>query len=346
MRDHYKTILKHDVGGSADMNYVTLRFSSYRKQNIDGHLYLMPCYEPGDDVLCIDTPIPSGQQILIKLYNLYAAINSYGNKKSYDDMILHWCLKYMHPYDSVELHSILTNDDYSYEKYAEKISWEGRFSVDKFREDLAKLYNHFSFYLALEDLKKGETKTAYNLYREGKFTDTYFFFESYKHKDVEREKIGKVSDDPVKQLMAEMAAKPINADIIKKENKQLDKEKRFATVPRADDPELQFYLQDMFPSFKMRVKAIPDSDIVTFAADVDSVFEIAWYSFARLLTTDVSELEDYRGYKPKACQYCGMLFTPKGPRQEYCDEWSCQAARKRKNRRDCDARKRQAEQED
>ncbi len=44
-----------------------------------------------------------------------------------------------------------------------------------------------------------------------------------------------------------------------------------------------------------------------------------------------------------------ILFSPNGPRQEYCDEEDnpeCRLARKRKNRQDCDARKRQAKQND
>lgn len=102
------------------------------------------------------------------------------------------------------------------------------------------------------------------------------------------------------------------------------------------------YLLEMFPSFKMRIKALPESSNVTFATDVDSVFDIAWFAFARLLITDVSEEKNYNIFKPKACQYCGKIFDPNGPRQEYCDSFECQAARKRKNRQDCDARKRQA----
>ena len=86
---------------------------------------------------------------------------------------------------------------------------------------------------------------------------------------------------------------------------------------------------------------------VTFATDVNSVFDIAWYAFARLLITDVSEKDNYRIFKPKVCKYCGEIFSPNGPRQEYCDEEDnpeCRLARKRKNRQDCDARKRQAKQ--
>ena len=44
---------------------------------------------------------------------------------------------------------------------------------------------------------------------------------------------------------------------------------------------------------------------VTFATDVNSVFDIAWYAFARLLITDVSEKDNYRIFKPKVCKYCG-----------------------------------------
>lgn len=103
----------------------------------------------------------------------------------------------------------------------------------------------------------------------------------------------------------------------------------------------------MFPSFQMCIKALPGSDTVTFATDVNSVFDIAWYAFARLLITDVSEKDNYRIFKPKVCKYCGEIFSPNGPRQEYCDEEDnpeCRLARKRKNRQDCDARKRQAKQ--
>lgn len=52
---------------------------------------------------------------------------------------------------------------------------------------------------------------------------------------------------------------------------------------------------------------------VTFATDVNSVFDIAWYAFARLLITDVSEKDNYRIFKPKVCKYCGEIFSPNGP---------------------------------
>ena len=64
------------------------------------------------------------------------------------------------------------------------------------------------------------------------------------------------------------------------------------------------------------------------------------------VSNKASEIRD-RIFKPKVCKYCGEIFSPNGPRQEYCDEEDnpeCRLARKRKNRQDCDARKRQAKQ--
>ena len=328
------------------MHYVAMRFPRYEERILDNKLYLLPCYGPKDNVL--EKPSASGQRILTSLYRLYGEINKQKQKTPYTELIKSWCSKNMHPYDCALLYNMLTDKAYKYTEDAESIHWEGRFSVDRFMEELTKLSNHFGFYLALEFLKDGDTERAYKLYQEGRFTDTYPLFERFKHKLPEYEQSGKVSDDPRKQLLAEMKAKPINEKTIKDENDSLDKAKRFAMVPKAYDPELQFALLDMFPSFQMRIKALPGSDTVTFATDVNSVFDIAWYAFARLLITDVSEKDNYRIFKPKVCKYCGEIFSPNGPRQEYCDEEDnpeCRLARKRKNRQDCDARKRQAKQE-
>ena len=51
MRNHYNTILKHNVGGSADMHYVAMRFPRYEERILDNKLYLLPCYDPKDNVL-------------------------------------------------------------------------------------------------------------------------------------------------------------------------------------------------------------------------------------------------------------------------------------------------------
>jgi hypothetical protein len=58
---------------------------------------------------------------------------------------------------------------------------DGIFETDRFMSDLGKLYNAVRFYVALEGILFAEDDVAYNLYEEGRYFESYSYFEKYKH---------------------------------------------------------------------------------------------------------------------------------------------------------------------
>ena len=56
----------------------------------------------------------------------------------------------------------------------------------------------------------------------------------------------------------------------------------FAREPYDDFEQLQERLIDYIPDFRLRLKRNAKTNTLVFAADVDSVFDIAWYTKTRL----------------------------------------------------------------
>ena len=97
-------------------------------------------------------------------------------------------------------------------------------------------------------------------------------------------------------------------------------------------------LLDLFPDFRMRLKFNPRYGKVEYGADVHSVFDICWYTFARMIA-DTAPPVDYGAEDMFAqgsvlsCMACGSYFVRRSSRQRYCQRPECQAERNRKNRR-------------
>ena len=84
--------------------------------------------------------------------------------------------------------------------------------------------------------------------------------------------------------------------------------------------------------------------------DIDSVFDLAWYAFAREVATDAPPPDTdsdsillYGTSSYICCLSCGRYVKRTGPRQRYCDDPDCQAVRKRMNSKDCYNRKKAKE---
>lgn len=99
---------------------------------------------------------------------------------------------------------------------------------------------------------------------------------------------------------------------------------------------LRGQLMEMIPDFHMRLKVDPKTDKVVFAADVHSIFDIAWYTLARYLVdvqlTDEETLEkQYPDGKVCVCKCCGNAFvrTADQNRRQYCGEPYCERKRAR-----------------
>ena len=61
----------------------------------------------------------------------------------------------------------------------------------------------------------------------------------------------------------------------------------FAGIPYDDYDDLYDKLIDIMPSFTIRVRRDPKTQRTVFAAEVESVFDIAWLTLARKIADDV-----------------------------------------------------------
>lgn len=67
----------------------------------------------------------------------------------------------------------------------------------------------------------------------------------------------------------------------------LSKESKFVTTPYADYYELRNRLIECIPNVNIRLKTAPRTGKLEFSTDVNSVFDIAWYTFARILSEEL-----------------------------------------------------------
>jgi hypothetical protein len=112
----------------------------------------------------------------------------------------------------------------------------------------------------------------------------------------------------------------------------------FLQNPLNDLEALHITLLSLFPEFKMKLRKHPKTGRILFAADVYSVFDLAWYALSRAVAHDAPEHDQnpdsmFSDRSLLACLHCGDFFVRTGPRQRYCTNWECQAARQRKNQR-------------
>lgn len=104
----------------------------------------------------------------------------------------------------------------------------------------------------------------------------------------------------------------------------------------------------MIPDFRMRLKFDNKTEKVMFGADIQSVFDICWYTFSRMVADVAPPLDEDLNYFESqgsvlSCLACGKYFVRHSSRQLYCNNWECQAERNRKNRRMSYARKKASE---
>jgi hypothetical protein len=108
--------------------------------------------------------------------------------------------------------------------------------------------------------------------------------------------------------------------------------------------ELMNAFVDYIPNFNMKLKFSPVTNRFEFSADVNSVFDIAWYTLARMISEDPAlENRNKQDEQPEGilicCRHCGKFLIRKGKRQEFCTSPECQKARKAINQQDFRKRK-------
>ena len=111
-----------------------------------------------------------------------------------------------------------------------------------------------------------------------------------------------------------------------------------------------FDLLEMFSDFKMRVRQDRKTHKIEMGADIHSVFDIAWYSFARMVSDVAPPADTDPNYMFSqgtnlTCMACGRYFVRHSNRQRYCDNPNCQAERNNRKARAYYKRKKAAEEQ-
>ena len=331
-----------DIGGVGQFVYRNFRFSDYRFEPQDnGDTMVVPILDDHTPLETASNKKLDGTGILTSLYDLATKIDSFETKENYAQLIVQWCVDNMHPYNIDTLYDTLIGSDKIDDPalISEISMQDGAFSLQQFVNNLGSLYNAVRMKRALDGVAVGDEDYAYGLYECGRFFEAPSFFEKYKHPIIDIPDdlpIEPPEDTEDNELLREMRADS------KYMSEQLDKmppaSGHFAQEPFDDYEQLRYQLLDMFPDFRLRLKVDPADGKVALAAVVDSVFDIAWYALAHLITEEPT-LDDL-GRRSKnlkgimeTCRNCGRLFIRYSSRNHYCDREECQKARNAQNQR-------------
>jgi len=334
------------VGGVGQLIYKLFRFKKYELRYVeDGRILACPICRPGYEAEFFDSDGLTGSDILASLYNLAKKINDFSEKKPFDELIMEWCQRVAHPYFVDELATFMGEDEFDLVHESFFIERDGIFDVRDFMHDLGKLYQVASYAFALDMILKGYDDVAFNLADEDRYFEGVPFLEKYKGELPEMS--DEIDDTPItpEDLIKEMQEASRNAPPVHRNTF----EEGFATLPYDDYYILRDKLVDMMPDFRMRLKVNRKKNLVVLAADIHSVFDIAWYTLAK----KISEMP-LPEYKPQEeeydscenpviliCPICGNAFVRVGKanRKIYCGSSECNKRRRAQNTRNC--RKRQ-----
>ena len=332
-----------DVGGIGTLIYHTFRFKDYEYDDMpDGQLALTPLvyngYEPDVDK---DNAL-NGSDIFAELYNLGKIINDFSEKKSFDELIIEFCKTVAHPYDIDTLFTLLTKDKANIEKHGYMISEEAMFPVSNFKRDIENFYHGAQLYFALRQIADGEDFDYLTLSEAGRHFDGIFVFDRFRipvmpgteQDDPEGDAFDPVSKEDWEKIFAKTAAERKRYEQFVEEHKH--ELYKYTPQPIDDFYHLRGKLMEMIPDFRMRLKLDPKTNKVVFAADVHSVFDIAWYTLARYmvdvqLTDEGTNEKHYSNAKVCVCKCCGKAFLrlAKQNRRQYCGEQDCDRKRVR-----------------
>ena len=165
---------------------------------------------------------------------------------------------------------------------------------------MCKLGAAFEYHYALEEVKKHHNASAgRNLYYEGRVCDSLPFLEKYRQ----------IADD---------------GEYVQRVTKDYDSR--------------VFDLTEMFPDIRMRLKQNRKTHKIEMGAEVHSVFDIAWYAFARMVANVAPPADpdpDYMFSQGSilTCMACGEYFVRHSSRQRYCSNPNCQAERNNRKAR-------------
>ena len=299
----------NEIGGAGEIVYRVVRFRNY-SPDVDeqGKQIVQPVIFPGmEPVEGFDYEL-NGAELLYSLINLYHELNDPESIVPIPYRICVWCRDHVQPYSLKMLSAMM--EGYGKDSWPEwpLLQKEASFWVDSFTHDLCCLGATMDFYKALISVRiRKDTQKARSLYYEGRIEDGLPFFERYRHIENNAEYIQTVMNDY---------------------------------------DSLTDSLLGLFPEHRMKLTKNRINGTIGMYGDIDSVFDLAWYAFAREVATDApppdtdpDSLALYGSSSYICCLSCGRYVKRKGPRQRYCDDPDCQAVRKRINSKDCYDRK-------
>ncbi len=320
------------IGGIGQLIYHLVRFKKYETDYRNDDYIARPYCQPGYEPSLYDEDSFTGKELLVSIYNLAKKIDDSSEEKSYPDLIIEWCQEYGHPYAVDAIYRQLMDDNYNIDVDGFSIEQDGTFSIDGFMKDLERIYQVMRMLFAFDQMCLGNDEAALSLYEDGRYFAGLPFFEKFRHdpEDIPDIDVSAAKGDLLKEMLMEKKAQEEEPDY------EYDD---FSRVPFDYNEQLQETLVDLFPDFRIRLKIDPRTRKAVFAADVNSVFDICWYTLARRISEDVApddrgtsidRKEEHEGVV-LSCPFCGEAYIRRGNRSVTCGKPECTRARKRMN---------------
>ena len=332
-----------DIGGIGTLIYHTFRFQDYEYDEMpDGRISLKPLVYKGMEPDIDKSNSLRGSFIFSELYNLGKRINDFSEKKSFDELIINFCVNVAHPYSIDTLYEILSGEELNIEHEGNLISNGAQFPVSRFKRDIENFYHGAQFFFALRQLSDGEDYDFNALSEGGRHFDGLHVFDRYRIPIMPNDSDGDTKVNRYAPMTREDWKKEFKKNAVyNRKYERFIEEHKNELDEYTRDPIYEFYtlrtkLMDMIPDFHMRLKVDPDTDKVVFAADVHSVFDIAWYTLARYmvdvqLTDEGTEERNYSDNVVCVCKCCGKAFvrSVNENRRQYCGNPDCNRKRAR-----------------
>lgn len=203
----------------------------------------------------------TGIELLISLFELARRIDGENMMKPRSDLIC----------DMVT--DILTFD-------AQLLASDAELSIEDFMNDLGDRYNAARLYIARDTLYAFDNYVVYEmLCREGNCFETLPAFERYKHN----------AEMPFMNAGYVKGNIPAERHLYKRHREEHSGDgpnNEFAAELYVDYGELRDRFIECIPGFRLRMKLDPQTHRLVFSAEVESVFDIAWYALARMLSEE------------------------------------------------------------
>lgn len=324
-----------DIGGIGTLIYHTFRFKDYEYDNAeDGTDTLAPIVYGGLEPDFDQDNSVSGAALVMELYNMAKRADSFDSDRPLELLMIDFCKSVAHPYDIDFLYEYLSDGKINYERDGKLISQRAMFPSARFKRDIENFYYGARYYFALRKIADGEDYDIDELAEDGARFDGLRWPSTYPKVDMP---VKNGNFDPTEEITADQLIAEMEQDraeyerFLKEHKKDLYKYEREAID---DFYRLRDGLLDIIPDFHMRLKTNPKTGNVAFAADVHSIFDIAWYTLARymadvqLVDEGTNEIANPEG-KVCVCKCCGKAFIrrPDQNRKLYCGEPECERKR-------------------